>query len=99
MLGTCYWVIREIATGKLFPASRSRDNTSYHEFTDERPPRLFRRRQDALLVARHWVRGHTFQTYAQRMDEYDSFQMTTKPVDGRSLDKLELVEVTLEMVT
>lgn len=99
MLGQRYWVIREIATKKLFPASKSRGNTSYLEFSDELPPRLFTRRQDALFVARWWVQGHTFQTYAQRTDEYDSFQMTTKPVDGRSLDALELVEVVLEMAT
>lgn len=97
MIGQRYWVIREIATKKLFPASKSRGNTSYLEFSDELPPRLFSRRQDALFVARHWVQGHTFQTYAQRMDEHDSFQMTTKPVEGRALDNLELVEVTLEM--
>lgn len=99
MIGQRYWVIREIATKKLFPSSKSRGNTSFLEFSDELPPRLFTRRQDALFVARWWVQGHTFQTYAQRMDEYDSFQMTTKPVDGRSLDALELVEVTLVMVT
>lgn len=98
MLGKRYWVIREVATKKLFPASKSRGNTSFLAFDDDLPPRLFTRRQDALFVARHWVQGHTFQTYAQRMDEYDSFQMTTRPVEGRSLDALELVEVTLEMV-
>lgn len=96
MIGHHYWVIREIATGKLFPASRSRDNTSYHEFSDDLPPRLFKRRQDALLVARHWARGHSYQTSAQRYNEYDSFLMTTKPVEGRSLDNLELAEVSLE---
>lgn len=99
MIGKSYWVIREIATKRLFPASGSRGNTSYAEFSDELPPRLFGRRQDALFVARHWVQGHTFQTHAQRNDEYDSFLMTTIPVDGRSLDALELVEVKLEMVT
>lgn len=97
MLGFRYWVIRDIASKKLFPASKSRGNTSYLEFSNELPPRLFTRRQDALFVARHWCEGHTFQTYAQRTDEYDSFNMTTKPVEGRSLDKLELVEVKLEM--
>jgi len=97
MLGFRYWVIRDIASKKLFPASKSRGNTSYLEFSDELPPRLFTRRQDALFVARHWCAGHTFQTYAQRTDEYDSFNMTTRPVEGRSLDKLELVEVKLEM--
>lgn len=97
MLGFRYWVIRDIASKKLFPASKSRGNTSYLEFSDELPPRLFTRRQDALFAARHWCAGHTFQTYAQRTDEYDSFNMTTRPVEGRSLDKLELVEVKLEM--
>jgi hypothetical protein len=99
MLGQRYWVIREISTGKLFPASKSRGNTSYLEFSDELAPRLFTRRQDALFVARWWLQGHVFQTYAQRTDEYDSFQMTVKPVEGRSMDNIELVEVTLVMTT
>lgn len=88
-----YWVIREKATGTLFPSAKG--NTSFLEFDPVLPPRLFTRRQDALLVVRHWVQGHSFQTHQQRNDEYDSFLMTTVPVEGRSIDKLEIVEVSI----
>lgn len=90
-----FFILVDKATQHTFPASRSRDNTSHHEFTDKLPPRLFIRHQDALFVARHWAQGHTFQTYAQRQDEHDSFLMTTKPVDGRSLENIEIRAVAL----
>lgn len=88
-----YWVIREKATGTLFPSAKG--NTSFLEFDPALPPRMFTRRQDALTVVRHWVKGHTFQTRRQRNDEYDSFLMTTVPVEGRSIDKLEIIEITV----
>ena len=89
-----YWVIREKATGTLFPSAKG--NTSYLEFDPALPPRLFTRRQDALTVVRHWVKGHSIQT---RYDEYDSFAITTTPVEGRCIDKLEVVEVALGDIT
>ena len=92
-----YWVIREKATGALFPSAKG--NTSYLEFDPALPPRLITRRQDALTVVRHWVQGHSFQTRQQRNDEHDSFIMTTVPVEGRCIDKLEIVEVALGDIT
>ena len=86
-----YWVIREKATRTLFPSAKG--NTSYLEFDPALPPRLFTRRQDALTVVRHWIRGHSFQTRQQQND--DIFRTTTTPVEGRCIDKLEIVAVAL----
>lgn len=96
MVGKSYWVIREIATGRLFPSQRG--NQSYIEFSDELPPRLYTRRQDALASIRHWAMGHSYIPWNRRNDEYgDCFDYVTKPVDNRSVYNVELVEITLEM--
>lgn len=88
-----FYVLVDKATEHTFP--RHRGNVSYVEFTDELPPRLFMRHQDALHTARWWCQGFVYQTREQHNDEYDSFQMTVKPVEGRSLDNIEIRTVAL----
>lgn len=88
-----FFVLVDAATGMTFPLSKG--NVSFTQFTDDLPPRLFMRYQDALFVARWWCRGHVYQTRAQHNDDYHPFAVTVKPVEGRSLDNIEIRHVAL----
>lgn len=90
-----YFVLRQKSTGGLFPAGNG--HVSYREFSDDMPPRLYKRAQDAMATARFWVMGHSYIPYSRRGEYADPFDYVTRPVEGRLIDDLEAVPVQITL--
>ena len=98
-LGTLY-AIRHTPTGHFLPApyNRGRRNqTSIKAVASTvRPPRLFRRYQDAKNALRWYLRGKTFvRPRVDNDDGYLGYEWVTEPIETRHAEDFEIIEVDL----
>lgn len=89
-----YYAIRQKSTGFYMPSGRrrgfTRDNPVDVKVT---PPRLFRRKQDAVSALQWWLEGIT--TVYRSFDGDEDWN--TKKEDNRNADDMEIVIVELRI--
>jgi hypothetical protein len=89
------FAIRQISTGwfmPTFPKNTSKGST-WLEPKADCIPRLFRRKQDAVCVLDHWLKGQL--TVVRDFFDEAVEDWKYKPVPSRSADDMEIVEVTI----
>lgn len=87
------FVIKQKSTGFYMPIFPGRAGGTYEEPTDRRPPRLFRRRQDAKSALSWWLEGKVRASYDFE-GNFDGWNDVRK-VPHRKAEDMEIVEVRL----
>lgn len=93
-----HWVIRQKATGFLFPLT-GRKGATWIKFTGEGLPRLFRRPQDARCSLGWWLCGTTSMEKGPDTWMGDGeWDLVTRKRPERNPDDYEILEVRLSPV-
>lgn len=94
-----WFAIKQISTGLFipqFPKNSSKGGT-WLEPTADRPPRLFRRQQDAKVALANWLRGHL--RVIDNSFNFDPCEGTPdpewkwEPVSERKAEDMAIIEI------
>lgn len=96
------FAVRQKSTGRYLPAPTGRSGGSYAEPTALLPPRIFKNHHSAACYMRAWLQGHFKMVSFPSSHEsfyHDDVELQVTPVEGRSADDMEVVELQLVEVT
>lgn len=98
------FAIRVKGTDQFLPNAQGRRGRGFThvEPTADDAPRLFHRRQDAVVALGWWLKGIVTVSQVPCQSSYESFgyddydeDWSTAPVEGRRITNMEIVEIEL----